>query len=61
MRPRPSGCVSVAPTAVAVGSGPFAVARQVVRFPGDDDPIVSLLTEVLVAELVSAHWWLAAT
>ena len=46
-------------TAVAVGSGPFDVAQQVVRFPGDDDPIVSLLTEVLVAELVSAHWWLA--
>ena len=28
-------------TAVAVGSGPFDVAQQVVRFPGDDDPIVS--------------------
>jgi glutamine---fructose-6-phosphate transaminase (isomerizing) len=32
-----------------------------VRYPGDDDPIVSLLTEVLVAELLAAHWWLAST
>lgn len=31
-----------------------------VRYPGDDDPIVALLTEVLVAELLAAHWWLAA-
>lgn len=46
--------------AVAVGSAPFDVARQVVRFPGDDDPLVALLTEVLVAELLSARWWLAA-
>ena len=29
-----------------------------VRYPGDDDPIVALLTEVLVAELLAAHWWL---
>jgi glutamine---fructose-6-phosphate transaminase (isomerizing) len=43
-------------TAVAVG-GPFAGAGQVIRYPGDDDPIVSLLTEVLVAELVAATWW----
>ncbi len=28
-----------------------------VRYPGDDDPVVALLTEVLVAELLAAHWW----
>jgi glucosamine--fructose-6-phosphate aminotransferase (isomerizing) len=31
-----------------------------VRYPGDDDPIVALLTEVLVAELLAAHWWLGS-
>jgi glucosamine--fructose-6-phosphate aminotransferase (isomerizing) len=35
-------------------------ASASVRYPGDDDPIVSLLTEVLVAELLAAHWWLAS-
>jgi len=29
-----------------------------VRYPGDDDPIVALLTEVLIAELIAADWWL---
>jgi glutamine---fructose-6-phosphate transaminase (isomerizing) len=29
-----------------------------VRHPGDDDPLVALLTEVLVAEVVAASWWL---
>lgn len=43
-------------TVVAVG-GPFDAACQVVRYPGDDDPVVSLLTEVLVAELIAATWW----
>lgn len=28
-----------------------------VRYPGDGDPDVSLLTEPLVAELLAAHWW----
>jgi glucosamine--fructose-6-phosphate aminotransferase (isomerizing) len=28
-----------------------------VHYPGDDDPIVALLTEVLVAELLAAQWW----
>lgn len=46
-------------TAVAVG-GPFDSARQVIRYPGDDDPIVAMLTEVLVAELLAATWWSAA-
>ena len=43
-------------TALAVG-GPFDAAQQVIRYPGDDDPIVSLLTEVLVAELIAPTWW----
>ena len=44
---------------VTVGGEPDGAAASV-RFPGDDDPIVALLTEVLVAELLAAHWWLAA-
>lgn len=44
---------------VAVGAEPDVAAGHV-RYPGDDDPIVALLTEVLVAELVAAHWWLAS-
>jgi hypothetical protein len=32
-----------------------------VRYPGDDDPIVALLTEVIVAELLAAHWWLESS
>lgn len=31
-----------------------------VHYPGDSDPIVALLTEVIVAELLAAHWWLAS-
>jgi glucosamine 6-phosphate synthetase-like amidotransferase/phosphosugar isomerase protein len=42
---------------VTVGGEP-AGADAGVRYPGDDDPIVALLTEVIVAELVAAHWWL---
>ena len=30
-----------------------------VHYPGETDPIVALLTEVVVAELLAAHWWLA--
>jgi len=41
---------------VAVG-GPVPGAAHTVRYPGDDDPVVALLTEVLVAELVAATWW----
>ena len=44
---------------VTVGAEPEGVAASV-RYPGDDDPIVALLTEVLVAELLAAHWWLAS-
>jgi hypothetical protein len=44
---------------VTVGDAPSAADGVIgVRYPGDSDPIVALLTEVLVAELVSAHWWL---
>ena len=32
-----------------------------VRYPGDDDPIVALLTEVLIAELLAAQWWRSST
>jgi hypothetical protein len=42
---------------VAIGAEPAGVDAAV-RYPGDDDPIVALLTEVLVAELLAAHWWL---
>jgi glucosamine 6-phosphate synthetase-like amidotransferase/phosphosugar isomerase protein len=45
---------------VTVGSEPHAV-HACVRYPGDDDPIVALLTEVLVAELLAAHWWLSSS
>ena len=43
------------------GVGPPAVegAEFVVRHPGDHDPLVALLTEVLVPELLGAHWWAA--
>lgn len=42
---------------VSIG-GHLPGAEHEVRYDGDDDPIVALLTEVLVPELVSAHWWL---
>lgn len=44
---------------VAVG-GTFPSASVTVRYPDDDDPVVALLTEVLVAELVAASWWASA-
>ncbi len=45
---------------VTVGGAPASGGDGVsasVHYPGDDDPIVALLTEVLVAELLAAHWW----
>lgn len=42
---------------VSIG-GHLPGAEHEVRYDGDDDPIVALLTEVLVAELAAAHWWL---
>ena len=44
---------------VTVGAEPDG-ASAAVRYPGDDDPIVALLTEVIVAELLAAQWWLAS-
>ncbi len=44
-------------TYVAVGRHLPGAAHEL-RYPGDDDPIVALLTETLVPELVAAHWWL---
>ncbi|MCU1368335.1 MAG: iron dicitrate transport regulator FecR [Ilumatobacteraceae bacterium] len=43
-------------TFVAVG-GELAGAARSVRYPGDDDPVVALLTETTVAELVAATLW----
>ncbi|MEU3138030.1 sugar isomerase [Nocardiopsis alba] len=46
---------------VAVGSTPdrerVPGAAATVRYPGDTDPDVRLLTEPLVPELLAAHWW----
>ena len=44
---------------MAVG-GTFPGARCEMRYDGDDDARVALLTEPLVAELVAAAWWLDA-
>jgi glutamine---fructose-6-phosphate transaminase (isomerizing) len=41
---------------VTVGAEPEGAAASV-RYPGDDDAIVALLTEVIVAELLAAYWW----
>jgi hypothetical protein len=35
-------------------------AELTVRYPGDDDPDVSLLVEPVVAGLLAAHWWHAS-
>lgn len=48
-----------ASTVVAVGAAPVASAAMVLRHRHDDDPQVAMLTEVLVPELLAAHWWLA--
>jgi glucosamine 6-phosphate synthetase-like amidotransferase/phosphosugar isomerase protein len=45
-------------TSVAVG-GSFPGARLQVRYAGDDDVRVALLTEPLIAELVACEWWQA--
>ncbi|GII61725.1 sigma factor regulator FecR [Sphaerisporangium krabiense] len=44
---------------LAVGRGAPEGARAI-RYAGDEDPDVALLTETLVAELVAASWWRAA-
>ena len=43
---------------VAVG-GQVEGAAATVRYLGDTDPDVALLTEPLVAEILAAHWWAA--
>ncbi|KRT62565.1 MAG: phosphosugar isomerase-like protein [Chloroflexi bacterium CSP1-4] len=43
---------------VAVGADVPGAALSV-RYRGDDDPMVALLTETLVVELVAATWWRA--
>ena len=43
-------------TVMAVGAD-MPGAGLVVRYAGDDDPLVALTTETLVAELVAASWW----
>ncbi|MBN6056329.1 SIS domain-containing protein [Nonomuraea sp. RK-328] len=47
-------------TVLAVG-GDVPGAAASIRYPHEDDPEVALLTETLVAELVAAHWWAAAS
>ena len=44
-------------TVVSVG-GSFPDAHLDVRYVHDDDPDVALLTEVLIAEMLAATWWL---
>ncbi len=46
-------------TLLAVGAEVADVAA-VLRYHGDDDPGVRLLTETLVAELVAARWWIGS-
>ncbi|WP_433528938.1 SIS domain-containing protein [Micromonospora sp. CA-263727] len=46
-------------TVLAVGAE-VPDATAVIRYAGDDDEQVRLLTESLVAELVAAHWWASA-
>nr|WP_221475304.1 SIS domain-containing protein [Sphaerisporangium rubeum] len=44
-------------TVLAVGAD--VPGAHAIRYRGDDDPGVALLTETLVTELVAAHWWTA--
>lgn len=48
---------AVDPTARAAGG---AGVREPLRYPGDDDPVVAMLAETTVAELVAAAWWSVA-
>ena len=42
-------------TAISVGP-PVDGGAYTIRYPGDDDPLTRLVTEVLVAELVAETW-----
>jgi glucosamine--fructose-6-phosphate aminotransferase (isomerizing) len=46
-------------TVVTVGSTPPGVRFPIV-YPGGDDPDIARYTEILVPELLAAHWWLGA-
>ncbi len=46
-------------TVVAVG-GEFPGATMSLRYRHDDDPLVQLVVEALIAELLAAHWWSTA-
>ena len=48
-------------TAVVAVGGSVSGAAVDLRYPGDDDDDVRLLTEVLVPELVAARAWQAAS
>lgn len=41
----------------AAVSGDVEDAALTIRYPGDHDPDVAIATEVLVPELLAAHWW----
>lgn len=43
-------------TAVAIGGG-FPGAAHTLRYRHDDDPLVPLVVEALVPELLAAYWW----
>lgn len=47
-------------TAVAVG-GTFAASSYELRYRYDDDPLVALLVETLVPEMLASSWWLRST
>ncbi len=44
---------------VAVG-GAFPGAAMNLRYRHDDDPLVQLVVEALIGELLAAHWWSSA-
>ena len=44
-------------TLVSVGARQVDFAKLTIRYPQDDDPVVALLTETIVAELVAWNLW----
>lgn len=47
-------------TVVAIG-GEFPGATMSLRYCHDDDPLVRLVVETLIPELLAAHWWSKTT